>query len=339
MNSGYTVFGRSTPVFPKFQPDFPWIGGDLQTLKNTLFWNQLAFEKRHQTRLKFPMSDSTGDTLLGLYDKPPGQTALPLIILVHGLTGCEESRNVVTSAYHFVSEGFPVLRLNLRGAGPSLGTCMQHYHAGRTQDIADVIDGLPEALTKFGIALVGVSLGGNLVLKFVGEDLAPSSVKAAVSICAPINLRIAQQCIMSPRNRLYHHYIVTRMKMDALNGTSNEQKESLIYRLKHVKTVYDFDERIVAIDNGFRDAETYYRTCSSGQFINKIRIPTLLIHAENDPWVPLSMYLERNWAVDGSVSLVISRDGGHVGFHARGLDTPWQNVCISTFLKKELGGY
>jgi len=338
MTSGYSVFGRPAPNFPCFRPGFPWIGGDLQTIKNSLYWSPPLFEKRLQSRLNFPMCDGTGDILLGLLDKPLTETALPLILLVHGLTGCEESRNIITSAHHFVSEGFPVLRLNLRGAGPSLGACKQHYHAGRTQDLADVVNGLPNALTQNGLVLVGVSLGGNSVLKFLGEGRAPSSVKAAASVSAPIDLRTAQQCIMAPRNRLYHRYLINRMKMDALKGAPDEQKESLTLRLNQVKTVYDFDDRIVAVDNGFGDAETYYRRSSANQFISDIMIPTLLIQAATDPWIPLSTYLERNWIVDGLSSLIVSRDGGHVGFHARGLASPWQNMCITTFVKKEIGG-
>ncbi len=338
MNSGYTLFGRSLPPFPQYKSMFPWFGGDLQTVKNTLSWTAPPFRSERQTRLHFPMNDGTGDVLLGLFDEPPEETGLPLLILVHGLTGCEESRNIMTSAFHFVTEGFRVLRLNLRGAGPSLDHCTEQYHAGRTEDLETVIAGLPDRLKTNGIVLMGASLGGNAVLKFVGEGAAQNSVVAVASVCAPIDLKMAQMQIMAPRNRLYHRYLIRRMKADALNGALDSKRKEISEILQSVKTVYDFDDRIVAQNSGFKDAEDYYRRCSASQFIDDICVPTLIIHAASDPWIPLSMYLNRNWPDNALISLVVSKDGGHVGFHGQQLAAPWHNVCVSRFFKKEVGG-
>ena len=337
MSSGYTVFGRSVSPLPRFKAALPWFGGDLQTIKNTVSWSAPDFPAKTQTRLTFPMNDGTGDALTGLLDTPPGKSRMPLLILVHGLTGCEASRNIMTSAAHFLACGFPVLRLNLRGAGPSLGQCRQQYHAGRTEDLAAVLDGLPNELTARGIVLVGVSLGGNAVLKFVGEGSSPKTVIAAASVCAPIDLKLAQQRIMAPRNRFYHRYLISRMKADALAGALAKDRQSVSSVLSEVQTVYDFDDRVVAPNSGFKGAQDYYTRCSAKRFIDDIEVPTLLIHAATDPWISLSMYTERKWPGDSHTTLIVSRDGGHVGFHSHDRTTPWHNLCISSFFKKELG--
>ena len=337
MNSGYILFGRSALTFPRFRAAFPWLGGDLQTVKNKLSWSEPDFPVERQTRLNFPMDDGTGDALTGVLDRPPGETKLPLLILVHGLTGCEASRNIMTSAAHFVARGFPVLRLNLRGAGPSLEPSVQQYHAGRTEDLATVLKCLPAELTTQGIVLTGVSLGGNAVLKFIGEGSAPKTVIAAASVCAPIDLKVAQMKIMAPRNRLYHRYLINHMKSDALAVTPAMNREDVSRVLSDVHTVYDFDERIVAPNNGFHGANDYYRQCSAKRFIDSIGIPTLMIQAATDPWIPLPMYLDRAWPEDSHKTLIVSQDGGHVGYHGRDNPVPWHNLCISDFFRREAG--
>lgn len=333
MSRGYSVFGRPAPAFPVFTSTLPWYGGDLQTIRNNLMWHEPLFPRHLQTRLTLPMNDGTGDCLTGLLDVPEQQTRLPLLILIHGLTGCEGSRNIMTSAAHFVADGFPVVRLNLRGAGPSLGRCQQHYHAGRSEDLAAALDGIPEEHTRNGIVLMGVSLGGNTVLKFAGERFHGRKVIAVASVCAPIDLKMAQLRIMAPRNLIYHRYLINRMKADALTAAPEEQKQRLAKTLAEVATVYDYDDRIVATDNGFDDAEDYYRKCSAKAFLTSIPCPTLLVHAATDPWIPVAMYLEQDWSADSNRTLVISDDGGHVGFHLQGHGAPWHNLAVSTFFK------
>jgi uncharacterized protein len=131
-------------------------------------------------RLLLPMPD--GDRLAARLDRPPDRFARPLTVLVHGLAGSEASGPVVASMWHLVGQGWPVLRLNLRGAHPSRPTAAGHYHAGRTKDLAEALRGLPADLTRYGIELLGHSLGGNLVLKFMGEGDHGLPVLAAVVV-------------------------------------------------------------------------------------------------------------------------------------------------------------
>jgi alpha/beta superfamily hydrolase len=161
--------------YPSFRPRAPWWGGDLQTLRNTVMRPRSRLARSTAEGLRFSMADGTGDVLLGLLNRPEGEAApdKPLAVLVHGLTGCAESSYMLATASALLRRGYGVLRLNLRGAGPSRPLCRQQYHAGRTQDIRAVLAQLPADLTRSGIVLTGYSLGGNVVLKLLGEGTPP----------------------------------------------------------------------------------------------------------------------------------------------------------------------
>lgn len=334
MTSGYTVYGHAPVAFPPFRAAFPWVGGDLQTIRNTVTRADDSVPALASDRIQLPMNDGTGDSLLGLLSKSQSETALPLLVLIHGLTGSESSRNIVVSAMHFASLGFPVLRLNLRGAGPSLGLCKEHYHAGRTQDLSAALAALPEHLSRNGFLMVGVSLGGNTLLKFAAEAAQDYSVYAVVSISAPIDLKMSQQRLMASRNIIYHRYLLDRMKADALFAAKD--KAAITETLKGVRSVYDYDDLIVAPPNNFDGAEDYYKWCSATYVLDQIKIPTLLIHAATDPWIPLRMYMDHAWPADGPLSLIISEDGGHVGFHTKSHSVPWHDVCAGEYFLKAI---
>ncbi len=324
------VTGGSPPLFPPFRERWPWIGGDLQTLRNRISHTAPDFSPYAAQRLALAMSD--GDCLSALLNKPREDTNKPAIVLVHGLTGSEDSRNIQTSAAYHLSRGYPVVRLNLRGAGPSLGQCNGYYHAGRSQDLRDVLAALPADISARGVLLVGVSLGGNVLLKLLGENMGLENVIAAATVCAPIDLKRAQMQIGAPRNAIYEKHLLKEMRADAL-GMAGGRRAEVESILQDVHSVYDFDDKIVAPGNGFTGAEDYYRRSSAAQFLSAVRVPTLLIHAQNDPWIPAAMYLERHWLADHPVTLAMAPGGGHVGFHGRGHAVPWHDRCIGLFFE------
>jgi uncharacterized protein len=155
--------------FPSFVPRAPWWGADLQTVRSVLLRQTFPLEDFPEKRLRFRMPDRSGDVLHGILNQPAESRDLPLIVLVHGLTGCAESHYMRASAAILLRRGFTVMRLNLRGAGPSRPFCVEQYHAGRSEDLLAVLAQLPEHLTGSGVVLVGYSLGANQVLKLLGE--------------------------------------------------------------------------------------------------------------------------------------------------------------------------
>ena len=324
-------------LLPDFRPRFPWIGGDLQTIRNTLVGR--APDLRDAIRLTLPMRDGSGDALSAALNMPAddlsvGKRGKPVVILVHGLTGDEDSANIMTSAAWHRDRGHPVMRLNMRGAGPSRGLTRGHYHAGRSADLRDALAALPADLSGRGILITGTSLGGNVVLKFLAENEGCGQVIAAAAISAPIDLKAAQLRIMAPRNRIYHRHLLKTMIADAARG-SGGQRALYDANAGRIRTIYDFDDLIVAPGNGFAGADDYYRRSSAAPLLDRISIPTLVIHARSDPWIPAAIYSDRLWPAHGP-TLLLTADGGHMGFHGAGDAVPWHNHAIAAFFDRML---
>jgi len=322
--------GGKTLALPVFQPRFPWIGGDLQTLRNVLRLRDSHAPLARSQRLHLATTDGSGDVLQAALDTPDAPGDKPTVLLIHGLTGCETSHNICVSARFHLDRGHPVIRLNLRGAGPSLGKTKHAYNAGRSADLRDALAALPAAIKTRGLFLVGVSLGGNMLLKALAEGDGLDDVIGAATVCAPIDLAAAQRRIMEPRNFLYHGHFLHSLNRDAQRASPHDP--DLARTLKQIRTLYDFDDLITGPRAGFTGAQEYYRKSSAGPLLPAIRIPTLALASMSDPVVPVAMYLDRHWPKDGPLHLAIAPDGGHVGFHAMDSAIPWHDRVIGAFI-------
>jgi predicted alpha/beta-fold hydrolase len=250
-----------------------------------------------------------------------GDGSGPLILLIHGLTGCADSFYVRATAHALLTLGYAVLRLDLRD------------HAGRSDDLRAVLTTLAAQfprLVEHGIAAIGYSLGGNLLLKYLGEEGRTARLAAAVAVSAPIDLAAASQRIMAARNRFYHSYLLVRMRGEAL---ARAGQRAIV---PAVRSIYEYDDRIVAPANGFAGADDYYRRCSAGQYLGGIATPTLIVHALDDPWIPADAYVTARRA-PGAATLLLPSAGGHVGFHGTGSRVPWHDRCAALFLASVLG--
>lgn len=322
--------------FPSFRQRWPWIGGDLQTLRNFLLRSTADLSRWPSQRLHLPLGDGSGDQLAAMLHRPESDGAKPLALLIHGLTGCEDSRHIRASAAALLAQGYPVVRLNLRGAGPSGPLCRQLYHAGRSEDLSDALKALAQqagSVCEPGLVSIGFSLGANTLIKFLAEAADDPSILAAVSVSAPIDLQAAQRRIMEPRNRLYQRYLLERMVTDALASPCALDTEEQ-QRLRAITNVYDFDDRFVAPRNGFAGAEDYYARSSARRFLSAVRVPTLVIQASDDPWIPHQAYRSFDWQANPRLVPLLSARGGHVGFHGSGSPIAWHNRCILQFLER-----
>lgn len=324
---------KQPPPFPRFRARFPWWGGDLQTLRNRLMRIAPALGAGRSERLEIPAGDGTGDVLMAALDWPPPHLTLrPLAVLLHGLTGCENSAYLRATAAHLLGLGHPVMRLNLRGAGPSRPFCRQQYHAGRSEDLALVLNRLDGRLAARGVFVVGFSLGGNILLKYLGETGRRALLLGAASVSAPIDLRATQRRMMAWRNRPYHDYLLASMKAEIAAPASDLDEEER-RALAGIRTVHAFDEKIVAPRHGFAGADDYYARCSALAFLPDVHVPTLVIQARNDPWIPSAPYRSFDWAANPKLTLLMPRGGGHVGFHGRG-GVAWHDLCIAAFFAR-----
>ena len=214
--------------------------------------------------------------------------------------------------------------------------CGQQYHAGRTEDLRDALHELPETLTAHGLLLVGYSLGGNMLLKFLAEYAAAFPILAAASVSAPIDLAAASARFLDARNWIYHKHLLHSMKRECFDGTmavSSSERQVIMA----CRSILEFDERVVAPRNGFRDAAHYYWENHARRFLTKIEIPTMLVHALDDPWIPSQAYTSYPWHQNRSLHPILSKSGGHVGFHARGGTSPYHDRCFGAFTDA-LGG-
>ena len=182
--------------------------------------------------------------------------------------------------------------------------------------------------------LVGYSLGGNMLLKFLAEHAAELPVRAAAAISAPIDLAAAAHRILMRRNRLYHWNLLRAMKQEALTPAA-ELTPSERDAILAARNIVEFDDRFVAPRNGFAGAVDYYARNSAEQFLPAIRVPTLIVHALDDPWIPPDAYRRVRWAEHRHLHAVLSPGGGHVGFHARGTRLPWHDRVLGEFFAEQ----
>jgi hypothetical protein len=314
-----------------FRPRAPWWGGDLQTLGGYLR-RRAPLDAYPLERLVLALADGSGDRLSAALNRPaPGAPPRPLAVLIHGLSGDEHSFYMRRTAAHLLALGYPVLRLNLRGAGPSRAMCRLSYHGGRSADLALALAAVPSALTAEGIVAIGYSLGANMLLKFLGEHGAASPVRAAVAISAPIDLAVTARRMLRWRNFLYQAYVLRDMRAQALAPIA-ELTQAERQAIRGARTIWDFDDRFSAPRNGFNGAVDYYERNSARHFLGAVAVPTLVIHALDDPWVPSEPYRAFAWKSNPHLVPLLPAAGGHVGFHGRDRRTPWHDLAAVRFL-------
>ncbi len=322
--------GLSAVDFPPFLARAPWWGGDLQTLRNYLVRRHAPVAAAE--RIYLPMRDDSGDRLAAALHRPPGTTsARPLVVLIHGLSGCEQSHYMVRTAAYLLALGFTILRLNLRGAGASRPYCRFQYYAGRSDDFADALAALPLDLTKAGVVAIGYSLGANMLLKYLGERGSDAPLKGAIAVSAPLDLAATARRMMWRRNSLYQRYLLRHMRAESLgDGAELTSKERAV--IKAARSIWEFDHRFSAPRNGFRGAEDYYERNAAKRFLDGIAVPTLVIHALDDPWIPPEPYVGYDWRGNPSLIPLLPPQGGHIGFQGRDPRTSWHDLCAARFL-------
>lgn len=314
-----------------FRARAPWWGGHLQTLRNKVMRPSVALPG-HQERLHFALSDGSGDRLAGMLDCPPDPVAGPLVVLIHGLSGCEDSVYIRSSAAYHLRQGRRVLRLNMRGAGPSRSTCGGHYHSGCAPDVHDALTALNGSLLSGGLFLIGYSFGGNVLLHLLAKHGEGLPIQGAATVSASIDPAQAARRLMAPTNALYQRWLLNNMKGQTVAPgarLSDNEREAVL----RARSIIEFDDGFTAPRNGFACAEDYYRATTGWRVAAGIGVPTLLIHARNDPWIPAAPYEALERESPSNVEILLTEGGGHVGFHAKGYKEAWHDRRIGAFLE------
>lgn len=297
-----------------FSPRRPWWGGDLQTLRNYALQVRDNLSGQNGDKLVIPLEDGSGDHMVATLNRPAGTRDRPLVLLVHGISGSEGSCYMTVAAAFFLARGYPVLRINLRGAGLSRPFCRRHYHAGCSEDLAAVIERLDPALTRHGVMPIGFSLGGNILLKMLGTIGDQLPIIKAATVSAPIDLATSSRSLMRWRNFAYQRFILTRLKRQC-TAAGAELSAELRQAILRARTLWEFDDRFTASVNGYDGAADYYEHNAAKGFLGNIKQPTLLIHAMDDPFVPVGPYLQQRWSTNPELTPLLPKSGGHLGFH------------------------
>jgi len=242
--------------------------------------------------------------------------AHPTMIIWHGIEGSSASNYMLSTAHKAFEVGFNVVRMNFRTCGGTDHLTTTIYHGGLTEDLRAVVKEFIEVDGLTRLFLVGFSLGGNKVLKLAGEygDEPPAEVIAVCAVSPSIDLSASSELIMKPSNWIYHRDFVYRLKQRARTKHKLFPHLYDISGLDHVRTIKEFDDRYTSRAHGFDGADDYYYRASSIRVIDRIRIPTLMIHAMDDPFIPFAPLRNELIANNHFLLLIATEQGGHVAF-------------------------
>jgi uncharacterized protein len=241
-----------------------------------------------------------------------------LIIVLHGLEGNAQRSYMLGVAKIFNNNKTDVVCVNFRSCSGEINLKFRSYHSGATEDLEDVVQHIISTKKYSEIYLNGFSLGGNVTLKYLGEERSiPSQIKAAVAISVPCNLYGSCVELHKFKNVLYHDMFKKYLKDKLKQKQKQFPKLVSTVDINKIKTLKDFDDVYTSKAHGFKDALDYYEKSSSLQFLNNISIPTLLINAENDSFLSSECYPIKEAKTNSNLFLEMPKYGGHVGFYDR----------------------
>jgi len=266
----------------------------------------------------------------------------PTLAVVHGLEGSSESRYVLGIAELAFAAGFNVLRLNQRNCGGTEHLTPTLYNSGLSDDYQAVLLELVEQDALPEIFFSGYSMGGNLVLKMAGElgARAPVQVRGVCAVAPALDLAACADAVALPQNFIYEWHFVRGLKQRLRRKARLFPGRYVLDGLRHVRTVRQFDDVITAPNCGYRDAVDYYSRASAIRVVAEIRVPTLIITAQDDPFVPFAAF--RDPAITGNprITLLAPPHGGHCSFIARhgGDERFWAEARVVEFCAQHASG-
>lgn len=285
-------------------------GGHRQTLYASLV-RRVDFTYDRRERIETPDDDFLDLDWASTDAHDPTRVA----ILTHGLEGSANRRYMRGMAQAFVRRGWDVCALNLRGCSGETNRQVATYHSGKTDDLALVVDHVLD-WSYTSVALVGFSLGGNLTLKYLGERSArvDDRIRGAVALSAPIDLSASVDRIDQWPNWHYTQYFLRALRQKVRVKAKQHPDRVSTEWLWKTHTLRGFDDAYTAPVHGFRDADHYYRRASSKPLLPDITVPTLLLNAADDPFLPPACYPYSTARNHDCLTLEVPENGGHGGF-------------------------
>jgi len=332
----FRVAHDSSGAIPAFEPH-PWLrSGHLQTVAGRYLPGRPV--RLHSTYHEIELEEAER---LSVLESIPSvwRAGDPAALLVHGLAGCARSPYVVRVAARLTACGFRVVRMNLRGAGSGFGIARKTYHSGLTGDLRAVAGWIAARAPGSPIALVGFSLGGNLVLKLASEaaEQTVSGLDCVLAANPPIDLAACCRQMQRPENRVYDRNFVRLLRREVARLHAAFPELGPV-DLARAQSVYEFDELYTAPRHGFAGADDYYARSSAGPLIGSIVVPGLVVHAEDDPFIPAEPFRAVEFPAHLALELITS--GGHLGYVSRMRwqgDRRWLDARLAAWLVARWG--
>jgi len=278
-----------------------------------------------------------------------GQAPSPTVILLHGLSGSSRSPYIQGMQEALAKRGFRSVALNFRGCSGQPNRTARCYHSGDTEDLTHLYCQLRLREPETPLAAAGYSLGGNVLLKWLGEQGRAIDLFGAAAVSVPLLLNLCADRMDLGFSRLYRNQLLRELKdyvqrkRDHLRDRGHAKEAEKLERLGDLSDIgsfWEYDDRVVAPLYSFRDVHDYYRKSSSRQFLKSIRVPTLIIHSNDDPFMTPAV-IPSEGELSPFVHLEITRGGGHVGFisgRVPGRPHYWLEQRIPAFFEEKLRG-
>ncbi|WP_394748312.1 YheT family hydrolase [Spongiimicrobium salis] len=315
------------PLIPSpYNPPFLFKNGHFSTIYAGVFRKVEGIDQQRE-RIDLPDGD-----FLDL-DWSYAQTKTDkVVLLIHGLEGNAQRPYITGSAKAFNLNGYDVCAINLRSCSGSTNLLFRSYHSGATEDLIAVLHHILEKYAYTSLYLKGFSLGGNLVLKYLGEGNAvPAMIKGAVAVSVPCDLHSSLIQLLMPKNLIYARrfkkHLLQKLRAKQILFPDQISDKDIL----KVKTLKDFDDIYTSKAHGFKDGLDYYTQCSSLQFLEHITVPTLILNAKNDSFLGPSCYPIEKAEKNPNLHLEIPLYGGHVGFHVKNNASYTEKRAINFF--------
>jgi predicted alpha/beta-fold hydrolase len=259
----------------------------------------------------------------------------PTLVLVHGLEGSSESGYMLGLAERAFEAGWNAVRLNQRNCGGTESLTPTLYNSGLSADYRAVLTELIERDSIPEIFFAGYSMGGNLVLKMAGElaGAPPRQLRGVAGVCPCVDLGLCADAVGLPRNFIYQEHFVRNLKTRMRRKAKLFPGQFDLGPMARVRTLREFDDKITAKYCGFRDASDYYFRSSALRVVGEIRVPTIIVTAQDDPFVPFASFSDPAIANNAHIDVIAPEHGGHCAFLSRytGGARHWAEACVMEF--------
>ena len=308
-------------------------GGHMQTLASFFLSRRIVLPAPEERLVEV----ESGVTVLCQCHWQEDRRAPLTLVVVHGLEGSSESAYMLGLAKKGLAAGMNVVRMNQRNCGGTEGVAPTLYHSGLSRDVAAVAQNLVERdqISKF--ALVGFSMGGNLVLKLAGEwgREGPPQFRAVAAVCPAMDLAASSDALHSLSNRLYEYYFIWKLRRRLRSKARLFPKVFETSRLRGVRTLREFDDKVTAYYCGFSGAVDYYSRAAAANVVDRIAMPAFILHAANDPFIRILPETRKKILANPNITFLETEDGGHCSFLAQpdGDDGRWAESQILEFLR------